>query len=153
LDAKLLNPFIEAIFQVFPQLGIQDLKRGAVRIEEKLTSTLDVLVIVGLSGKVRGSVGFNMNEATAKNMASAMMMGMPVESIDEMSISAISEMANMTAGTATTLLSSVVGPVDISPPTLIVGENLRARVSRVKTVCVEIDSSIGKTELKLGLEY
>ena len=90
MDAALATPFIKAFFDLLPQLGFQQVKRGNLRVSEKMAVSLDVIAVVGLSQQLRGNVAYAMSQETAKKFASVMMMGMPVEQLDEMSQSAIS---------------------------------------------------------------
>jgi len=62
-----------------------------------------------------------MGTDTAKDVASRMMMGMPVDVIDDMAKSALSKLGNMMMGNAATLLSNNNVLIDITPPTLLVG--------------------------------
>ena len=57
----------------------------------------------------------------AKDVASRMMMGMPVAEIDDMAKSALSELGNMIMGNAATLLANNDLKIDITPPTLGMG--------------------------------
>ena len=51
----------------------------------------DITAVVGMVGQVRGNIAYSMAEDTAKKIVSAMMMGMPVEELDEMGRSALGE--------------------------------------------------------------
>lgn len=95
MDAKLVNPFIDAFMTVLPQIGFQEPARAAMTVKDKMTQSLGVTIIVGFTKQIRGNVVYNMSEDTAKYIASTMMMGMPVENFDEMAQSAVSEMSNI----------------------------------------------------------
>jgi len=152
VDVKLIAPFIDALFEVLPALGFTDVKRGKLSIRENLAATTDVTTLVGLSDDVRGNVIYCMSEDTAKNIASVMMMGMPVEQFDEIAQSAISELANMVTANASTKYSSQGLFVNVCPPSLITGENVTVMVSQVKTLSVEVLTEAGTVEVNVGLE-
>ena len=59
-----------------------------------------VTIIVGMTLAIKGNIAYNMTEETAKQVASIMMMGMPVAQMDDMAQSAISEMTNMVTANA-----------------------------------------------------
>ena len=152
MDAALATPFIKAFFDLLPQLGFQQVKRGNLRVSEKMAVSLDVIAVVGLSQQLRGNVAYAMSQETAKKFASVMMMGMPVEQLDEMSQSAISEASNkITANAAMTLESQGIS-VNISPPTLVIGRGVKVRISQVQSLIVEIVTEAGVIEVILGLE-
>ena len=152
LNVKILTPFLDAFFDVLPMVGFTDIRRGRIFIKEKLMATLDITTLVGLSGNVHGNVMYCMSEDTAKQVASVMMMGMKVEQLDEMSLSAVSELANMLTSGASTLLSNINLFMDISPPTLVTGKNITVMVSQVKTFAAEVITEAGIIEMNVGLE-
>ena len=152
MDAALATPFIKAFFDLLPQLGFQQVKRGNLRVSEKMAVSLDVIAVVGLSQQLRGNVAYAMSQETAKKFASVMMMGMPVEQLDEMSQSAISEASNMITANAAMTLESLGISVNISPPTLVIGRGVKVRISQVQSLIVEIVTEAGVIEVILGLE-
>ena len=114
--------------------------------------SLDVIAVVGLSQQLRGNVAYAMSQETAKKFASVMMMGMPVEQLDEMSQSAISEASNMITANAAMTLESQGISVNISPPTLVIGHGVKVRISQVQSLIVEIVTEAGVIDVILGLE-
>lgn len=152
MDVKMVTPFIDAFFNVLPQLGLQGIERGKLGLKDKLVATMDVTAVIGLSRSLRGNVTYSMSEKTAKTIASTMMMGMAVEHFDEMAQSAIAELSNMVTANAGIGYEEAGLAVDISPPTLIIGENVTARVSQVQTIAVEILTQAGVIEVNVGLE-
>ena len=121
MDAKLVNPFVSAVESVLPQMGFPAPKRTSLSLRQKNVTGLGVSVIVGFTKQLRGNVVYNMDEETAKYIASTMMMGMPVAEFDAMAQSAISEMSNMLTATAATNLAGMELEVDISTPSLSIG--------------------------------
>lgn len=85
-------------------------------------------------------------------MASTLMMGMPVEELDDMSKSAIAELANMITGNASSIFEKMEKETDISPPTLITGNNITAWISQVETIIIELITPAGSVEVNIGLE-
>ena len=152
MDARIISPFLEALFQVLPAIGITSPERGRVAVKETLAASTDVTTLVGLSDDIRGNVIYCMSEETAKKTASVMMMGMPVECLDDMARSAIAELANMVTANASTVFSGMGKRVSISPPTLIIGENVTVMVSQVRTIAVEVRTGAGTIEVNIGLE-
>ena len=66
-----------------------------------------------------------------------MMMGMPVENLDDMAISAISELGNMIMGTAATMLSENGVIIDITPPVVELG-TVFMNMKSFQNVCVPL---------------
>jgi len=152
MDAKLLAPFVDAFFNVLPQLGFAQVEKSGIALKDRLMTHFNVTTMVGLTEKIRGNVAYSMSEATARQVASKMMMGMPVADFDEMAQSAISELSNMVAANAAIIFEGMGMPVQISPPTMVIGDNVYIRLSKVKTIAVTITTEVGEIELNIGIE-
>lgn len=136
---------------IMPQLGFQNITKGNICVKDQFMESKGVTVLVGLTDEMRGNVAYNMTEETAKKIASIMMMGMPVSEMDEMAQSAISELTNMVTGNAATNFEKYKLKVDISPPTLVVGSDFKAKVSSSKFIVVEMIVDSLLIELNIGL--
>lgn len=152
MDVNEIQPFIVAAYSVLEQLGITDIKKNKVGKINKLKSQYPVTVVLGITGDIRGNVTYNMPIDTAKKIVSIMMMGTPVDELDDMAKSALSELSNMITGNSSSIFESQKKTIDISPPTLITGNNIKAWISSVETILIELDTSAGKIEINVGLE-
>ena len=152
MDVKMINPFVDAVSSIMPQLGFQTVTRGKLAVKDQYVVSQGVTIIVGLTLDVKGNVAYNMSEETAKQVASTMMMGMPVAQMDDMAQSAISEMTNMVTANAATNFEKMGVNVDISPPSLIVGADFKAKVSNTKFLAIEllVDSLVIEMNIGLG---
>ena len=95
-----------------------------------------VLVNIGLIGMLSGNVLYNIHSDSAKKIASKMMMGMPVNELDAMAQSAIGELGNLLAANAAIALEGLGVQIDISPPTLIIGDSFVATNQETKNIVV-----------------
>jgi chemotaxis protein CheX len=147
----MINPFIDAIMTIMPQLGFQNIVKGKLSVGDQFVESKGITILVGLTDQLRGNIAYNMTEQTAMQIASKMMMGMPVAALDDLAQSAISELTNMVTGNAATSFEKEGLRVDISPPSLVVGEKFRVKVSNTKYIIVEmiVDSLV--VELNIGL--
>lgn len=152
MDVKYINPFIESFMSVMPQLGYNNIQKGNMSVKEQELTNTGVSIIIGIVGKVRGNVVYNLNNQSAINIASTMMMGMPIEELDDMSKSALSEMANMLTASAATNLYNLGLPIDISTPTLLQGDNISIKMSSNQVLCVELMADDNKVEVNLAFE-
>ena len=110
-----------------------------------------VSVIVGFTKQIRGNVVYNMTEDTAKFIASTMMMGMPVENFDEMAQSAISELSNMLTANTATHIAGLGLEVDISTPSLSIGEDFQIKISSDGYLAVDMDLGGHIVELDISV--
>jgi len=123
-----------------PQLGYSQLQNGDLKENNQELVHSGVVIIVGIVGEIKGNVAYSMDFEAAKKIASTMMMGMPVDELDEISKSALSELANMlTAGAATAFYNMEI-KVDITTPTLLCGKNISINMSSSHVLCVELQA-------------
>ncbi len=153
MNIEYINPFIEASQTVLKQITQLDARLGKVYLKNSPYKSEDILIMVGLTGKMRGQAVFSIDRAFALKIASIMMMGMPVTEFDEMSKSALSELANMIMGNAATILYNRGINIDITPPSLLVGENMQITTSKMKTVCIPLEfNDTEKIDLDISTE-
>lgn len=152
MDARFINPVIDAFREILPQLGFADIQRGKLSMGSNSVESLGVTVIIGMTKDLRGSVAYNMSEATAMTIASTMMGGMPVAQFDELPQSAISELVNMVTANSAIRFEQLGMQVDISPPSLVVGNDFRARLLQEKFLVIEMLADGNLIQLNLGLE-
>jgi chemotaxis protein CheX len=138
MNIEYINPFIEASQTVLKQIANIDAKLGKVYLKTSPYKSEDVIIMVGLTGKIRGQAIFSMTKKLAMSIASSMMFGMPVTEFDEISKSAISELTNMILGNTATLLYNRGTSIEITPPSLLMGQNLQISPNKMKTVCIPL---------------
>ena len=153
MNVEYINPFIEASQSVFQMVTGENPGLGKVYLKNSPYSSDSVAIIVGITGKIRGQVVFSLSKNTAMGVASAMMCGMPVSELDEMAKSAISELANMILGNTATLLGSKGINIEITPPSMLIGDNIMISPTKMKTVCVPLlMSGDKKIEIDISIE-
>lgn len=151
MDVKYINPFIDAFLNIFPQFGMSNVQKSGISLKGKDIKSAGVMIMLGLIGDVRGNVIYSMNAEDAKKIASTMMMGAPVETLDELAQSAISELSNMLTATAASGFYNEGINIDISTPTLMYGD-FTATSSTDKTICVEMLVEGMKIEINIAFE-
>ncbi|MBZ4646581.1 MAG: chemotaxis protein CheX [Petroclostridium sp.] len=145
MNVEYINPFIEASQSVLKSIANMEVTLGKVYLKNSPYPSDTLAIIIGLTGKLRGQVIFSMNKEVACKIASAMMMGMPVTELDEISRSAVTEAANMILGNTATILYNRGIAIDITPPSLLMGDNMQISTNKMKTVCVPLNISNGGT--------
>ena len=152
MDVKYVDPFIESFTAVMPQLGYGNIQKGSLSVKGQELINSGVNIIIGIVGKMRGNVVYSIDTESAKSIASTMMMGMPVDELDEMSKSALSELANMLTASAATNFYNLGLPIDISTPTLLQGENMSIKMSSNQVLCVELMADDNVIEVNIAFE-
>ena len=143
MNVEYINPFISASTTILKQMASIDAKIGKPYMKESPYTGGDVAIFLGLTGQIKGQVIFSLKSETALQIASGMMGGMELTVLDEISKSAISEMTNMILGNAATLLSNKGIMIDITPPSLLIGNSLQISMQKMKTICIPLELSAG----------
>lgn len=152
MDIKYILPFLQSLKGILEQFGVRDIKRGEMIKKDIMHVNTDITAVIGVIGEMRGNIAYSMSTDTARGIVSAMMMGANVDQMDEMGRSAIGEFANMVTGNASILLSNSGLEVDITPPSIIFGSDIYFIISSVETLTIDMDTSLGKIEVNIGLE-
>jgi len=122
VKAEYVNPFILAVNKVFKDMCMMDLQIGKPSLSTCQYQADASIIELGLKGGLSGNVVMNLSHDTALGIVSKMMM-MPVQTIDEIGQSAISELWNMIAGNAATIFASNNIIIDITTPAYYEGQN------------------------------
>lgn len=152
MNVKYINPFIKASTEVLKMIAQIDFVTGKPYMKVSPFTPSSVLIVVGITGQIQGQAVISMTLDLAKTVASKMMMGMPVPELDEMSKSAISELGNMIMGNAATLLFNEEINVDITPPSLMVGDGITISSSTMTTVGVPLNSEFGTMTFDISIK-
>jgi chemotaxis protein CheX len=135
-----VNPFVVACRSVLKQVVKVEPELGRVTARPRIFTTQQCNILAGIAGHIEGQVIFGMSLITADRLATQML-GHPVVTFDQMAASAITELGNMIAGNAVTLLADAGFPAQITPPTIIRGTNVR--VSTLDIPALSIPMAVG----------
>jgi chemotaxis protein CheX len=124
LNVEHINPFLQSSLSVIEMAAQTKLSVGKPGIAKLEFPGTTFILQVGVTGVLKGQVLIVMKEEKAKEFASKMMMGMPVETLDEMASSALCELSNMIMGNTATLFATKGIAMDITPPISLYGEHL-----------------------------
>lgn len=152
MKVEYINPFIKASTEVLKMIAQIDFVTGKPYMKSSPFTPSSVLIVVGVTGEIQGQAVISMSSELAMGIASKMMMGMPVNELDEMSKSALSELGNMIMGNAATLLYNNEIQVDITPPSLMVGEGISISSGTMTTVSVPLNSDIGTMTFDISIK-
>ncbi len=149
LNAEHINPFLMAAKKVLQDMCFVEIAIQKPVLKEASFSADNRVIIVGVTGEMRGQVLIGMTEENACAIASKMCM-MEVKAIDDFAASALSELGNMIMGNAATVFSSNGIGIDITPPTLSYGE-VSFTSTYTKTLCVPMVFADGSGGIDLFL--
>ncbi len=122
---------------------------GAEIISNSFT-TAEITAVIGVSGELEGSVLYGFGNGTSLALAGRMM-GETVSEHNEVSLSAVGELANMITGNAATQLAGAGYACAISPPTMI--EMAGSRIATVggPQMLASFTSELGDLNIRISL--
>ena len=123
---------------------------GAEIISNEFT-TAEITAVIGVSGELEGSVLYGFGNGTSLALAGRMM-GETISEHDELSLSAVGELANMITGNAATQLSKAGYACSISPPIMI--EMIGSRIATVggPQMLATFNSELGGLNIRISLK-
>ncbi len=151
MKAEYINIFISAASQVLEEMAQLKVSLGGTSVRNGNAYEKNVIIVIGLTGQVRGTVSVSMDEEYAKGIASKMMCGMPVGDFDDLAQSAVRELVNMTMGRVATLFEKEGKVLDITPPTLMMGQNLKLSNQISPTLVISLDEPNQKGAIDLDI--
>lgn len=151
INVEYINPFLMAATSIIRDICGIDMKIGKPYVKETAFAGDSIIIMIGITGEMRGQVMIAMTYNVALNIASKMMMGMPVTELDEMSVSAISELGNMIMGNAATIFSTKGIGIDITPPTVCRG-NVTITQTYTKNICIPLSGGDIIIELDIAVK-
>jgi len=152
MDAKIVNAFIDAAKVVVGNYVPQEISIGTLAVVGKSYPSEEMSVILGIIGSMRGEVTYGMTASVAQSIVSKMMGGMEINEMDEMALSALSELANMISGNAATNMSKLGLKIDLTPPTIITGQNVKFHTLEIKALKIPLMSGVGEIIMYIALQ-
>lgn len=119
MHSQMIHPFLESAQTVLEQVANITSSPGEVTVKEAKFVDKHIWIKIGVSGHVTGDIVYGIEDQVALALISKMMGGFEVKEIDEMGISAISELGNMISGNASSILFNKGISLQITPPEVI----------------------------------
>ena len=150
MRVEYINPFVESAFNILKEVLDTDISRGELYLKATSMPVLGVAAIIGLTGDVEGRVLLDMSMETAISIASTMN-AEEFDELDALGKATIAELANMITGQAVTKLHELGYDFDLSPPSLITGDNMVVTDSGVEALIVPLQLPQGKLEINVAV--
>ncbi len=129
LDVQFLNPFLLSLNQVAKNLLGENIQKKKVSIlSNTLNKSANIHVFLGVTGDLYGNILLSAEHSSGLYIASTMV-GEKVSQFDDLTVSALQELLNITSGNALTKLAKMGFTADISPPAFFTGTNIDIRVA------------------------
>jgi chemotaxis protein CheX len=152
INAEFVNPFLEAAGAVFKSILDVDLRRGKLIIKESPIPSLDVAIIIGITGGVTGEVVYSMGYNMVKKIAQVLVPGLSEKQIQEEYKDIIGELANMITGNAMNLFASTGKRINMTTPTVVEGKEFTITLIKQTTLGINLYSPMGQLEMNVALK-
>jgi chemotaxis protein CheX len=152
INAEFVNPFLEAASAVFKSILNVDLRRGKLVIKESPIPSMDIAIIIGITGGVTGEVVYSMGFNMVYKVASILAPGLSDEQIKSEYKDIMGELANMITGNAMNLFATSGKQIDITTPTVVEGKNFTITMVKQTTLGINLYSPMGQLELNIALK-
>lgn len=152
MKAEYINPFIKASKEILTQMTQINFQVGRPTLKSSPFSANNIIILIGITGDIRGQAILSLDKSMALNVVSKMMGGMEVTELNDISKSALSELGNMILGNSATLLFNAGIKVDITPPTLMIGNNLSVSSDQMQVISVPLEADGSVIELNIFIK-
>ncbi len=153
INARYVNPFIQAGINVVQQIANIDVRRGHLSYKDQPEPSYGVCIIVGVYGFLKGQVVYSMKTEVAKRLVDKMLEGKSPEEKRLLFLDTLGELANMITGNATALLSENKNyTLQITTPAIATGENLNIMLVPKPTLILGLYTQYGPIEISVALE-
>ena len=137
INVNYINPLLKASVSVIEQACGLNVTIGKPGLKEASFTHDELLILMGITGEMKGQAILDFPMPVALQIASKMCM-MEVTELSEIAQSAICELCNMIMGNAATLFYQSGTQIDITPPTICKG-NVSFANNFAANLCIPIN--------------
>jgi chemotaxis protein CheX len=152
INAEFVNPFLEAASAVFKSILNVDLRRGKLVIKESPIPSLDVAILIGITGGVTGEVVYSLGYNMAYKIAQTLIPGLTDEQVQHEFKDVMGEMANMITGNAMNLFATTGKRINMTTPTVVEGKDFTITLIKQTTLGINLYSPMGQLEMNVALK-
>ena len=148
MQVEFINPFIESLANTFEVMLSCKTERIGLAVKDGEDAPHPVNGVIGLSGRIAGSVVLSLSEAVAVKAASTMLMTELTE-VDEDVRDAVGELVNMVAGGAKAKLAQY--DLCVGLPNVITGQDLQISFPlNTKPITISFNCAWGPLAVEIG---
>ena len=151
LNAEYINPFLEAANIVFKSILNVDLRRGKLVIKPSPNPSMEIAIIIGITGGITGEIVYSMEFNMVKKIANVLVPEFTEEQIKTEYVDIMGEIANMITGNAMNLFASTDKIIDITTPTVIDTKTRPYAPQQRVSLGIILYSPMGQLELNIAL--
>lgn len=139
MRAEHINPFVESSIHILKEAACINASLGKIYIRQNYFAVDDIVIIIGITGELKGQAIFSVNKIACEYIASLMMKQLSgVEDASGLSVSAIAELSNQISGDTIHLFSKLGIAINITPPTILEGVEMELQ-SKPNAICIPLN--------------
>lgn len=150
MKEEFVKPFINAVQKVINMEIKMDVEMGNVCLQQPSYTTRDVTIMIGILGKVQGTILYGMDEKTALDLVSEIF-GYKFAEFDRIVASGIREMCNIITSMATIEIEKLGYNSIVTPPTLITGTGVRITTFNLERLLIPVETKFGRIDISAVL--
>jgi len=153
MKVEYINPLIESVVELFTYTLDSGVKRGEVGVHWEIPDTSDIVALVGMRGRARGTIAISFPVSTALAIAGKML-GEDVRVVDEIVKDKIEELVQIVVGSAKgKFFQYKETVVELSNPTVVRGTDEQVDFqTRTAWLEVPFESELGPFSLRVTFE-
>ena len=153
INAKYVNPFLEAAMKVVNQIAGIEVRRGHLSYKSRIEPSFGVSIIVGIYGFLTGQIAYSLGGNLAERLVDKLLEGKSPQQKKIMFLDSLGEVANMITGNATALLNQKKDQVlNITTPAIAAGENLSIHLVPKPALVLGLITQYGPIEISIAVE-
>ena len=151
MKVEYINPFVVAAKSTCETMLNLKAEQGKLHLKTEQSTTSDLTAIIGLSGKLRGSIVLAFNQGVAQTFVKRFL-GMDGELNTAEICDGVGELCNIIGGSAKVELNKFNLNLSISVPNVVIGKGLQVVTnSSYPTLVVPIHTELGNFDVEVCL--
>ncbi len=153
ININYVNPFIGSACDVFRQIFECELKKGKITVKSEPVAGHEVAIMIGITGsRYTGVVIYSMKDYTAKKIVNNLVPDLELNNNKNTLPDALGELANMISGKAMVKFAEKNINLNITTPSVIVGDAFKMHLLRQTTLSVDMMSPFGTLEVNVAIK-
>ncbi len=153
INARHVNPFVEAAMKVVGQIAGIEVRRGHLTYKSRVEPSFGVSIIIGIYGFLTGQIVYSLDGKLADRLVGRLLEGKSPQQKKIMFLDSLGEVANMITGNATGLLNQGRdAALNITTPAIATGDNLSIHLVPKPALVLGLITMYGPIEISIAVE-
>lgn len=139
MEKKYAEIFINSWNAVIESFSVKHIVNTYMQGPADRLNSREICVLIEITGDVSGQIFMSMDAETGKVLASEMLGGLEITEVDELVLSAVSELCNMIMGNACAGIGSA--DVDITPPAVVSDREIQPEIKPFYNISFFLDNA------------